>query len=467
MRSRIIFVLLALIVPSALLGQTYVSGFPPELDSSSANLEEFFNEGERISGPVFGIWTAENSPYMIGGDIYVPAGFSLDIQQGVTVEFLDDYDFSVYGFLLVTGEMNDSTYILGNGVLHIENPSGGSHFQYAYIDFADIYLNHGATSFNNCRLYNHIRAPSSSGNSITDCYIWGTINQGTDWIVIGNEINFHSGAFITMFAVSNTVYQASGTFIDNDISSSATATGSIWMGEAYARGFYECSGVIAHNKVSASAYGETYDESYGISTCTGNVHHNLVTAGTCGITSCTGEIYNNTVYNSGTGIYNASGDVANCIVYDCNTGFSGGFEVSYSCVFDCNTPYSGVTMGAGNIEEDPMFTGNYELQITSPCIDTGDPDSMYIDPDETRDDMGANFFDQSVLGVPPLLIHLEEDNVVLNWEPVALADGYNIYRSQDPYIFNQIPMVTITDTTYTDSSAVLDDDYFYRLTVER
>jgi hypothetical protein len=56
--------------------------------------------------------------------------------------------------------------------------------------------------------------------------------------------------------------------------------------------------------------------------------------------------------------------------------------------------------GIGNISDDPMFVNpslnDYRLQWGSPCIDTGNPDPQYNDPDGTRADMGAFYFDQSV-----------------------------------------------------------------------
>jgi len=51
--------------------------------------------------------------------------------------------------------------------------------------------------------------------------------------------------------------------------------------------------------------------------------------------------------------------------------------------------------GTGNINSDPLFVnpanGDYHLQPTSPCIDTGDPASPY-DPDGSIADMGAYYF---------------------------------------------------------------------------
>jgi len=70
----------------------------------------------------------------------------------------------------------------------------------------------------------------------------------------------------------------------------------------------------------------------------------------------------------------------------------------------------GYSNGAGVIDSPPMFmdpdSGDYNLQFGSPCIDTGDPDldgdgeTWETDPDDqdpdgTRMDMGAYYFDQS------------------------------------------------------------------------
>ncbi|MCK4311361.1 MAG: hypothetical protein KAW88_01350 [Candidatus Cloacimonetes bacterium] len=52
-----------------------------------------------------------------------------------------------------------------------------------------------------------------------------------------------------------------------------------------------------------------------------------------------------------------------------------------------------VVTGEGNIDADPLFVdpdnGDYHLQTGFPCIDAGNPDPQYNDPDATRNDMGA------------------------------------------------------------------------------
>lgn len=55
--------------------------------------------------------------------------------------------------------------------------------------------------------------------------------------------------------------------------------------------------------------------------------------------------------------------------------------------------------GVGNIDVDPRFVlserQDFRLLWQSPCIDAGHPNPSYNDPDGTRSDIGAYFFDQS------------------------------------------------------------------------
>jgi len=73
--------------------------------------------------------------------------------------------------------------------------------------------------------------------------------------------------------------------------------------------------------------------------------------------------------------------------------------------------------GDGNIDVDPAFidpdNGNFHLMANSPCVDTGDPRSP-LDPDSTRADMGAYFYDHRVGiddldGALPLSISLQQN----------------------------------------------------------
>ena len=83
----------------------------------------------------------------------------------------------------------------------------------------------------------------------------------------------------------------------------------------------------------------------------------------------------------------------NCILVNNTDNYTGANNVSYSNI-------GGGWFGIGNIDLDPLFldpaNGDFSLQPTSPCIDSGDPNSQE-DPDGTRADMGAFYYDQHPL----------------------------------------------------------------------
>jgi len=132
-------------------------------------------------------------------------------------------------------------------------------------------------------------------------------------------------------------------------------------------------------------------------------------------------IYGNTA-NSGGGLYccsHTSGAVSNSIVWN-NTGgniVDAGvlLSVTYSDV-------QGGWPGTGNIDADPIFVGpereDFHLRWHSPCIDAGDPD-FPLDPDGTRSDIGAFYFNQDVPGIvelyphnPPIVIPPEGGEII-------------------------------------------------------
>ncbi len=119
-------------------------------------------------------------------------------------------------------------------------------------------------------------------------------------------------------------------------------------------------------------------------------------------TSSTAQVVNNTVTgntDAGLSVYGDSSLVANNIVTGC--GYYGFYQAdnstityAYNNIWDNGTDYlNGISPGLGDISVDPMFvdqTGDdVRLLRESPCIDTGDPDPIYNDPDGSRNDMGA------------------------------------------------------------------------------
>jgi len=68
------------------------------------------------------------------------------------------------------------------------------------------------------------------------------------------------------------------------------------------------------------------------------------------------------------------------------------FSINYNNLYQNSTDYKGCPKGINDISEDPKFMdtdiGNFTLKFESPCINTGIL-AEYIDPDGTRNDIGA------------------------------------------------------------------------------
>ena len=119
------------------------------------------------------------------------------------------------------------------------------------------------------------------------------------------------------------------------------------------------------------------------------------------------QLQNNTIYGNsaliggGLNIDNWSYPGLNNIFWaneaDSFPEIKGPFILTYSDVL-------GGWDGEGNIDTDPLFVdpenGDFHPMFDSPCIDTGDPESP-LDPDSTRADMEALYYDQHV-GIEPI-----------------------------------------------------------------
>lgn len=142
-------------------------------------------------------------------------------------------------------------------------------------------------------------------------------------------------------------------------------------------------------------------------------------------------VYNN-AGGSGGGIYcdNSSPQVVNTILWGNSPE-----QISQTGGSNLQATYSDIQQiwpGLGNIFAEPLFADpvNYNYQITwanfpDPdstkclCIDSGNPDTLYYDPDETRADMGCYFFDQGPYPPPNPDIALSAD--VLNFEEIIIG----------------------------------------------
>ena len=181
-----------------------------------------------------------------------------------------------------------------------------------------------------------------------------------------------------------------------------------------------CSPTISDCKISQSGYSGIYasESSSLIYNCEID---NCVQSGIDAENSTLNILYC-LIHDNDIGILNhvSDGDllIKNCTLYGNNHGFSGSTgtsatilnsiiwnsttaQISLDTGYSLNIGYCDIQNawpGTGNINSDPEFVepllDNYELLYNSPCIDTGAPSSP-LDPDGTRADMGAFYFDQA------------------------------------------------------------------------
>ncbi|MCH9031086.1 MAG: T9SS type A sorting domain-containing protein [candidate division Zixibacteria bacterium] len=140
-----------------------------------------------------------------------------------------------------------------------------------------------------------------------------------------------------------------------------------------------------------------------VTTVDGAITLEGVTQGSTGGSAAT--IINNTIVNcSGSGIMDRSTVppiIKNTIIVgsgtygiDWNTAVIKPLfhpDLSYNDLWNNASNYHNVTdSGIGAISADPKFFGQFGLWAPfSPCIDAGDPDPLYNDPDGSRNDMGV------------------------------------------------------------------------------
>ncbi len=112
------------------------------------------------------------------------------------------------------------------------------------------------------------------------------------------------------------------------------------------------------------------------------------------------SIINNTIICPATCVYVRDGgtlDVRNNILisdghYGIQRAAGSAVTASYNCVFGTDYPFN-FAADSSNIIADPLFLdvskAGYFLTVNSPCIDAGDPDSIYNDAPGDRNDIGA------------------------------------------------------------------------------
>ncbi|UCF64454.1 MAG: hypothetical protein JSW33_01095, partial [bacterium] len=136
-------------------------------------------------GDVSGSWPISGSPYLIQGDILIPADSTLTIEPGVTVEFQGHYTLNVQGRLLAIGAENDTILFTVSDTSGFSNPDtslGG----WNSIRFIDTPSNNDSSKFNFCRF--------QYGKAVSD--FWHSNAGGALCIIQFGKINISHCLFI-------------------------------------------------------------------------------------------------------------------------------------------------------------------------------------------------------------------------------------------------------------------------------
>ncbi len=358
-----------------------------ETSTISATLNSY-GEGTIIyGGEISGIWTLDDAPYLISGDVIIPDGETLIIEPGVIVEFQGHFRFSVLGRLLAVGTQEQmikftpvNTEVGWFGIRFIDTPHTNDESQiiFAEIEYGNAengtapfegsgggiaIINYDNVLISDCDIH-HNRADTfllSPGGG-------GIVLKNSDATITRNKIHHNSasiGGGIFIHDESNPIISY------NDIHHNYA----LWDGggiEIYHGGTPE----IFNNNILYN----TADEAGGgldfYTDCTPNLTNNVIWGNSAPYGNqmflYTNDVEPNLYYN------NIQGGMAD-IEFNDGVTFTGDYE--------------------NNIDEFPLFVDlaiyDYHLQEASPCIDAGDPD-FPLDPDESRADIGAHYFGEGL-----------------------------------------------------------------------
>ncbi|TKJ41666.1 hypothetical protein CEE37_03615 [candidate division LCP-89 bacterium B3_LCP] len=459
-------------------------------------------------GDVSGTWEAVGSPYLIEGEITVPADSILNIEPGVEVNFQGHYKLIVNGYLEALGAEGDSILFTAaytsegwHGIRFIEAPDS-SHLSYCIIEygraFGDSLDHHGGSIMceSSSPVIGHctISRNSSEGNGGG---IYCTANESSSNPTIhhssitGNSAAIFGGGLCT----EGWMYPTEPNISYCDISENSAITGG---GISLSFFWPTISFCTINNNAAVSGYGGGI---YSLSAiplldhCTFNGNSCAVRGGAiagywCGDFVAEYCVFSeNTSGNDGGAVwvdYNTWPSFINCTISNNSSGQNGGgIYVGSMCrlyVFRntivsgnqgngaiyfrnadvCTITYSdfsdneignflggSVPAGLGqlitvntngdscdafyNIFLDPCLVNvnqnDFRLQWGSPCIDAGDPDPSYNDPDGTAADIGTFYFDQSM----PVRVLLTPHNTPIVIPPEGGSFDYTIQATNiDP-----------------------------------
>jgi len=358
-----------------------------------------------VNGEQTGVWYVSNSPYLVTGDIIVPANQTLTIEPGVTVNFQGHNKITVNGKLEAIGTLSDTIYFTadnhteGWGGIVFDEATDISSMSFCKIEFGKTSASsdypdiHGGamrliTSDIVC-LNSVFQNNSSLGSEGMGGAIYA-INTGSS---IETLTYFTNCKFI-----NNQGYSEGGAIKFTSDMNTEIKNCEFWNNTtSYGGGAMMFYSVI-DTKIIKCLFVENntlYSNGGAIET--------LGSGNTLSFKNCT--IVKNSAQSGSGGavaLYYATADFVNCIVYENNSQYdddniyvdagSGSATVNYSNLI--MPQYN--TTGNNNINTSPLFVdfdnNDFNLSESSPCIDAGI--DVGIPYNGTAPDMGCFEFEE-------------------------------------------------------------------------
>jgi hypothetical protein len=163
-----------------------------------------------VSGNVSGVWSKNESPYLVNGDLKILAGSSLFIEPGVRIVFQGYYKLDVAGELKALGRKNDSIVFTVNdttGFYDVTSSSGA---------WNGIIVSHSGRNdlFLNCCIFEFAKESNYNAGAIDLMNLNGDIEITNS--VFRNNIGYNGGAIFYNGMVDNgNIYITNCTFIQN------------------------------------------------------------------------------------------------------------------------------------------------------------------------------------------------------------------------------------------------------------